>query len=360
MKEHQHFIPRTYLKNFANANDNKSITGYNKKSEKFVSLSITNVCVEKNFYTLKNLDGKDRLAIEDFFSNEIESKYPKVYRILIIEKKKHVTPEEKIDILSVTLSMYFRTPKQLNKIVSLLDQVIKGIREGNVTKTIDFFGLKIDLKDLNIKDVKKEVKERLRVDYLQIQLQLFQKFVNFKFNNGLTVLSNETDFDFFTGDNPVNFLNLNGLSKKLFDYNNSTYIPLDPKHCLFIAPNKLKSGELSIFHQKDSFQLVHVINSCTQENAELWVLGRNEDLIKAVQKVIELNSTYVEEHPILDEFKFKVELLQSLLKEIKKGVNNENLDLIKKLKEINSWDKVENHKELVDLMNHLKRAGLKF
>lgn len=358
--KHQHFIPRTYLKQFTENLDKKSINTYNKKSEKYNLLSITNVCVEKNFYTLKNLTGEDRMAIENYFSRQIESKYQRVYQILVEEKKTSLSPEEKHDILAVTLSMYFRTPKQLNTIVSILDDYVGNVKENKEIKNIKFFGLDIETKNLDIKNLKKEIREKLRIDYLRIQLQLFEQFVNFKLKNGLTVLSNETNFDFITGDNPVNFLNLNGISNDLFNINNSTYIPLDSKNCLFIAPNKLESSGLSVFYQKDSFQLVHVVNSCTYENAELWILGNEKGLQNAIEKVKEYNSNYEGEHPVLDEFKSKLELIQELLKTMKKGINNDNPELINKLKEISQWEKVTEHKELIDLLTELRAKGLKF
>lgn len=360
MKKHQHFIPRTYLKKFTSSIDKKSINAYNKKSEKYSFLSITNVCVEKNFYTLKNLKGEDRLSIENYFSEQIESKYPKVYKILVVEKKKNLSPDEKFDVLSVTLSMYFRTPKQLNTIVSLLDGFVQRVKDNKEARKINFFGVEIEIEDRDIKSLKKKVREKLRVDYLQIQLQLFEKFINFKLYNGLTLISNETDFDFFTGDNPVNFLNFDGISKELFNINNSTYIPLDAKHCLFIAPNKLESSGLSVFYQKDSFQLVHVVNSYTYENAELWLLGMEKRLNDAIEKVIEFNSNFDDEHPVLDEFKFKLELLQSLEVVMKKGLSSKNQKLIKKLKEIQEWENVEKHTELTDLLIQMKNFGIKF
>ena len=65
-KRHQHFIPRTYLKHFKNSFDSQHINTFNKIENKFVdNIGINDICVEKDFYTLKNLSGDDKLALEE-------------------------------------------------------------------------------------------------------------------------------------------------------------------------------------------------------------------------------------------------------------------------------------------------------
>ncbi|WP_363322045.1 DUF4238 domain-containing protein [uncultured Pontibacter sp.] len=89
-KPHQHFIPRTYLRNFAHTkNDDKFlITAFNKLTGKTVPvISIADICVETDLYTLKHLEGDNKYDIENFFADNIESKYPDVYRLLVQEKK---------------------------------------------------------------------------------------------------------------------------------------------------------------------------------------------------------------------------------------------------------------------------------
>src|SRR5688572_12597068 len=116
-KTHQHFIPRTYLQRFSISisADKHFLTALNKQNGKVIkSISIRDVCVETDFYTLKHLSGDEKYKIEDFFSENVESKYPDVYKLLVTDKKEVISETERVHILYTTLSMYFRTPKVLN------------------------------------------------------------------------------------------------------------------------------------------------------------------------------------------------------------------------------------------------------
>ena len=351
-KRHQHFIPRTYLKYFKNSTDSQQVNTFNKIENKFISnIGINDVCVEKDFYTLKNLTGEDQLALEEFFDKEIERKYDKVYNLLINEKPFKITIEQKIDILKTTLSMYFRTPKVLNQFMFKIDKFIEDLINDKDIDEIQFKGITIKIDGKTKQEIKKEIREHIRVDYLSIQLNFFEEFVKFKIYDGITIIENTSEFDYYTGDNPVNFTT----GSDMFDSNNSIYIPLNPKHCIFIAPPKLEKSGYEIFYQKDNQMHVHVINSRTYNNSERWIIGQGNNFKKSLQKYFELNSTYDSEHPILNSLKCKTILLSKVLNAMEKnGIKKENSELVKALKDIKNWDEHKNHIDLVELLKQFR------
>lgn len=357
MKKHQHFIPRVYLKNFKNSKQSELINTFNKNTGKYQeNLSITNICVEKDFYTLKHLKPEDKLALEEYFDIEIESKYEKVYNLLTKEKPNQITIDQKLEILNTTLSMYFRTPKILNQFLEKIDGFIQRLIDNKDVNEIEFHGVKIQIDGKTKDEIKKKIREHLKTGYLAIQLNLFKKFVNFKITDGITVIENSSGFDFLTGDNPVNFLNGEGNNEDIFNVNNSIYIPLDPKHCLFIAAPKLPKSTTEIFYQNDNQFLTLAVNSCTFDNAERWIVGHGENFKKTLENYFELNSIYDREHPMLKSLAKKVELLSSVFMEIKKnGISTENIGLINTLTEIKNWSEYENHVDLVDLVNKVEK-----
>ena len=161
-KQHQHFIPRGYLRKFAHTqNDNTFLVdAFNKLNGQLrPDISVADICVETDLYTLTHLEGDQKYGIENFFSDNIESKYSAIYRLLVEEKKGIITPEEKTYILYTTLSMYFRTPKVLNQFVAFSANLINQVKNGSETDTINFFGYEISIKEKSFTEIKNEIKE---------------------------------------------------------------------------------------------------------------------------------------------------------------------------------------------------------
>ena len=237
-KKHQHFIPRTYLKNFAHTQNGDTflIDALGKtKRDVIYNMSVADICVETDLYTLKHLDGDRKYEIEDFFSDNIESKYPEIYRLLVEEKKQIISPEERVLILYTTLSMYFRTPKFLNQFVAFSANLIQQLKSEKDIDSIYFLGYEFSLKDKSFVKIKKEIKETNRINFIKTQLALLEQFVSFKAFDSLVVIELVGEQEYITSDNPVEIGNSFIPGFDLFDADNSIYIPLDPKHALFIA-----------------------------------------------------------------------------------------------------------------------------
>ena len=106
--------------------------------------------------------------------------------------------------------------------------------------------------NLSKSDKDKLEKAELITDFLQRKNSGFD-FVAWKDGFQKLGFENVSEYEFYTGDNPVNFLNRHGNSNLIFDINNSIYIPLNPTHCLFIAPPKLPKSVYEILKGNSEF-----------------------------------------------------------------------------------------------------------
>ncbi|MGJ3234276.1 DUF4238 domain-containing protein [Marivirga sp.] len=362
-KKHQHFIPKSYLKNFARKtkDDTYLIATYDKFSKSSCdNLSIKDVCVETDIYTLTGLDGDEKYNLENYFSENIENQYPKVYKLLTKDKRKFVSPEERMNILFTTVSLYFRTPKILNQFSEFSAKLIDDISKEVESDSVNFLGYEIDLNESSINKIKKKIKEKGRVEYFKARMALFHKFIEFKMLDGISVIELVGDQEFVTSDNPVQIGSLHVENLDLFDLTNSIYIPLDVKHALFIAPKREEAVLNQIFYTKNNFFQNIMQNHYSFENAERWVLGSE----KGIQQFIEDEEKYSKpaspNHPIVTKAKEKLEIMKKFEKLLSKGISNENKDLISFLKNLKGNEIADGSVEIQEHLKTLKKAGLKF
>lgn len=361
-KTHQHFIPQTYLRKFSHSRQDKTyfVDVFDKQTGKYIyDMSVKNICVETDLYTLKHLQGEERYSIENFFSDAIENKYPKVYKLLVEEKKKDITAEEKKFILLTTLSMYFRTPKALNQFVDFAGRLIRDVKENTTQKSMDFMGYEISLEEKSFTEIKKEIKETSRVNYIQTQIALLEQLVKFKMSDGLTVIELIGEQEFITSDNPVEIRNVFNQGFHLFDSKNSIYVPLDSKHALFIAPKDNDVIINQIFYQKDNFVQHTILNHSVYSSAERWIIGKRTALQAFLNSFEENTKPVGDDHPLIKDFEEKLGLMQNILTLATKDASNNNKELIKSLKELKEHRFFKNHIDLQELHRKFKQAGLK-
>ena len=112
---HQHFIPKSYLKNFALEKDKKFFVEAKLKREdspKDRLLSINDICVDKNIYTLPIEEENDKkYSLEKFYAEKVDSLYPWIYKKLTDPNVVYINSFERAQIIMITMSLFFRTPK---------------------------------------------------------------------------------------------------------------------------------------------------------------------------------------------------------------------------------------------------------
>jgi hypothetical protein len=300
----QHFIPRSYLKNFSVSldNDDKAfVEVMNLKSGQITfPFSIMNLCVSKNIYTIPGVDEKDKYFLENYYAQNVDGVYPEVYRILTNEKQIEITEEERKKILSTTLSLYFRTSKFLNEKNKDLEDVFEFIERaqeklGGKEKDMELFfaGRIYNFKMADVEEAKEKMRIDNKTDFIVGHFENWQNFVRHKYDSQITVLKVTKEFPLITSDNPVNIYNHKYKTADIFDPNNSIQLPLDDEHFLWISPKTQQCERNVIYRGLRDKWFSFVSNSSSQESATEWIIGKEDSLAQHIQQ----QQTYTTSHP---------------------------------------------------------------
>lgn len=330
-KPRQHFIPRVYLKNFAHTSDGEKhfVAAYNTKETRLKpSISIRDICIETDLYTLNHLGASGKYKIEDFFSDNIESVYPRVYQMLVQDKKEFITPEDRYEILSTVLSMYFRTPKVLNQFVEFSARIVENVKQGSGAKVMDFLGHTISLEDKSFTEIKKDIKEKSRINYLATQLGLMHQFIQFRLGDGLAVYELMGDYEFLTSDNPVAIGNETDKGFNLFDAGNSIFVPLDRKHALYIAPKHAGSVLNQVFYDQRDEMAAYIQNHMVSKNSERWIIGSESAIQRFLIEDVENTKPLSDNDPRLILMTWKEKTMRELAEISERGISNDNAELL--------------------------------
>jgi hypothetical protein len=286
--KHQHFIPRSYLKNFAEKRDEQYWvdTVMRGEQQQIKTLPITSVCVQKNLYTLAVRDGEDRFAIEKYYASEVDGVYPAVYRMLADKSVSLITTEEKHRILNTILSLFFRTPRFLNQRITGIYQLFEQLAEAGGE---DGEMLSIELPDGGRREfIRKDLDaeweaciQQAKADFLVSHMEEWRKFVDFKMGCGLEVITVPEELPLITCDNPVVVLGLNGQPnyEDAFAINNIIEVPIDKLSYLIIYPNNVSGDDtLRILRNQRDKHFSAGVNLTTQKNSDGRLIAFPGDL----------------------------------------------------------------------------------
>ncbi|SDE34968.1 Protein of unknown function [Mucilaginibacter pineti] len=284
---HQHFVPRSYLKNFAiEENGHFLVDSEMRGSKGPIPMNIKSICAKKNLYTFPD-DNGDKYALERFYGREVDGVYPEVYKILTDPTTFNISEETKRKILNTILSLFFRTPKfldrkndQLTKLLDRIEQTVTNPDEEIVLRSkkgVEFKFLKKD-----IAEARQTLKQQNKQDFLIDHFGEWQKFVDFKLNCGIEVIKVDSDVPLITSDNPVLVMDMKGKlnGDNVFSTENILEIPIDREHYVIIYPQILndKDDQYRIFRSTRDKYFAAGVNLRTEQNSELRIIGQHGDL----------------------------------------------------------------------------------
>lgn len=277
-----HYIPKSYLKNFALNQDDKFFVEAKLIGEENVKpdlISTVDICVGKNLYTIPNVEGDDKYAIERYYASEIDAVFPEIYKLLVDEEILELTDEQRRNIILSTLSLFFRTPKFLNLNAKSLDGMLRYATEYHKDED-GWVRFKDEIYDVDfhisqIEEVRDELNIQNKIAFLNDHLKDLHDFVEFKLKAGMMVITITGDGNLITSDNPVIVRSQVNKVFNLFDPTNIIHVPIDNKHYLMIAPNSEDALPNSVFrttHNDIMFVLTN--NLQVEQNAESWIFGK--------------------------------------------------------------------------------------
>lgn len=368
---HQHFIPRSYLNNFATKDGEKRFIGAKDKNTDVIKVvSTRDICVDKNLYTLPITDSENKFAIEHFYADNVDAKFPEIYAILTNKEIVDIDWETKTNIISVVLSLYFRTPKFLNQENKIFEELV---RQGQKKSDggdfiIEYGGEEINIYPEEIEQIIKERKENNRIKFLSQHLIDYGSFVKNKLKDGISVYHIIDDSEYITSDNPViirpyiqpteEFIpeNYNDEEINPFDKKNTIHVPINSKTLLTILPNLDDYPDLKIRRlDKTKFDTV-MYNHDVERYSEKWILGENSNILNHIKDQIDFAKSTPENEAMLADYKEKTIELYELFNLIKlHGVRNEKV--VEKANYMKTLKSVQDDSNFLSMFKDIEAAN---
>ena len=270
------------MKNFSQENEGKFFVEAKMKEDvlsKERPISIRDICVNKDLYTIPFVTGDDKYKIERYYSSEIESIYPEVYKKLINPKVIDITIAEKREIILTTMSLFFRTPKFLNfgidKINKIFQYAVLNHSDKNGFVKFNHKAIKLDFHLDEIENERQRFKLNFKLEFLKNHLKDLHDFVEFKINADISVFHlYENDVDLISSDNPVTMHSIIGNEFKVFDPTNIIQLPLDNKHFLLIFQNEKNESVNKILRGERDKWFAITSNLEVDRKSEQWIFGK--------------------------------------------------------------------------------------
>lgn len=359
----QHYVPRSYLKNFAECNKKKKcfVDVYYKRDDVIrQNIDTKTICYQKHLYTLQSEDDKNKYDLELYYANNVDAEFQNIYRLLIDKKRSILSKEEKLKILYVCLSFYFRTPIHLNHSNSFTDDLFERLKlladDEGIIKTSMFGGDKVNVEELD--EIKQKSKEDAKTKFDIEHLQKWFDFVQHKYECTINVIEIQDKGAYLiTSDNPVMIREYRtNQFCGLFNPNNVITMPLDSKHFLEIHPNTVANEEYEIQRLTHDTDFVFTTNAMTEQNADNLLIGK-KNTIDFHFKLKEKYEDAENGQKFLDKAKFKVESLQTFFNIVReKGIKSG--ESVKQLKKMSSHEHFKNDKQIEGLINLFKNSGI--
>jgi len=316
----QHFIPRSYLNNFAEIEGDKHFVFAKRKEHELVrKYSTKDICVEKNLYTVPVDDDNKKFDLEHFYADRIDSVFPEAYRFLIDKQNTVIDFEMRLKVISVCLSLYFRTPKFLNIENDAFERIFEQIENDTENVKVVIFGKEIVISKEEAKKIIREKKEDNRRYFLRQHLIDYEKFVSCKLLDNMAVYHIPDDNEFITSDNPVvlrPFVDVTKSDYNLeeyysreidpFDPKNMICLSLDPKTILIILPSEDNKVVNTFLQQSDiNFFDVLMYNSEIEKFSDQWIVGSDKGIQSHIADQVKYNKDTPENRKLLDNYQKK-------------------------------------------------------
>jgi flagellar biosynthesis/type III secretory pathway chaperone len=282
----QHFVPRTYLRNFAHLRNDDfyvNVLQKNQPCEKIFESNITNICAENHLYTLTG-DTESRQLLENIYSNIFENEYKDLFSVLTNDTIYEITGEMKKSIVSALITMFYRTKKWVNEYNSFNDESMNKVYQVCKQFNVDSFtnpnGEQINIKDKSLGELQSNLKKSTRIPIVLSQLKVALRLIDAKQFDNINVFKIIDNCEFITSDNPVLAMNVNKMPTIPFDIDNAYYLPISAKYLLSIFPKEDLPANNKIIRMIMSKEKVLGFNKWQLENSDKFIIGSRKSLIE--------------------------------------------------------------------------------
>jgi hypothetical protein len=287
-----HYVPRVYLEKFAKQRGNEYyIYALDKQSGKIFSPNTKNICVETDLYLLEGSTEDERQMIEKLYNDLFEREYNKIHKILVDDSRDSITMEERYDIISFVVSMFYRNNVWNAGYNKLIDETLAKayhLSKANEKDSFFFGEQEVSIAGKSLEELQKENRDKDRQIIALNAIQRIFELTRMRVVNDIVTVVKTEDL-ILTSDNPVSFRGENVSVRPIpIDPNNTLTLPIDDCHLLQLRPwgDKLDNN-LTMLGRMSEFSIVSGVvaetnNQFQYNQAERFLLG-TEDGIKGFQ-----------------------------------------------------------------------------
>ena len=365
-KKH-HYIPQSYLRNFAHEIKKKKdgdeyYVHVRFRGEKFHSVNVSNICAETYLYTIPGVDDANKNIIEKYYANNIDNLFSVIYDFVTDDTQKILSSDLRLKLVTACLCLYIRTPSFLEKIGEEYSNLLENLRKyhfGYSEKSIvSFFNRKINLQNLNYDILKADIENKNKAIILREHFQILNEFIDFKLNDGIGIVKLVDDSEFITGDNPLIIRDLStGDFFDLFDSNNVIHLPINNKYLISLLPHNDISSKNTFNRIESDIIEALVINYDIEKNSKNWIIGNPDSIYKHIEDQEKYNEETPENYQIIEDTVKKTHLvnsMESLLRQKNYKIDKEFID---KVVEISENPLMKNDPNMIRIIENFKTEG---
>lgn len=205
----QHFVPRVYLKHFAKKRGSAYyVDVYDKVTQKVFNTNITNICAERDLYTLSedSTFSDDKLVIEKIYAHGFEPMYDRILSILTDDTIFDITDLERLEILLGIFQLYMRNPRIMRISIEHHEYAIKdlfrlALEQGE--KGINYLEEDFSFREWTEEDIIEHFSNKVTQVFKEGHIGGIEELGTFHEFSKLEVSKNRSDALYFTSDNPL-------------------------------------------------------------------------------------------------------------------------------------------------------------
>lgn len=289
----QHFVPRSYLKNFASAKDKEYFVDvYDKLEKRFFKTNIKRICSQIDMYTLQkeSLVSKDPYVIENIYANGIEPLYIKAYGLLTNHRIRFINQLQRAEILIAIFQLYIRNPIIVKRSIAVHTiEIIRLWKESQEAgkKGMSYLGEDFSFNEWSQPEIIKSFSDKVTTEFKEKHIGGIGEISGFHEQAILEINVITDDAKFMTSDNPI----------IVSDHVADDDYPLAKSKVFFIALNE-KIG-LRLYHDKTK-SLDQIYRRVIPNGS---VASINQDIIKQSSRFVISNpETYEKHSKIVNDF----------------------------------------------------------
>lgn len=288
-----HFVPRTYLKHFSIEESENAffIHAFKKQSGEIIRTNIENICKKRDLYMLDGNTVEGRQLLENMYNDFFEVHYDNLYSILIDETRETLTMEERYDIISFVVSMFYRNNIWNVQFNSFIDEMLAKAYHASKQNDRDSFFFEekeLSIAGKSLEQLQKENKKQGTKMVALTGMQRIFKLTRMRILNDVVTVIKTSD-NLVTSDNPVSFRAEKREQHPIpMDPANVLTLPIDSNHLLQLRSighevNRTMIGRIP--PSFDSYAYLVINNQYQHSQADRFVLG-SESAIKSFSPII--------------------------------------------------------------------------